>query len=217
MLGGSSSSLDSVGADEVAETGESIGTDEGRMMESVLVHVGEKRGGVPDVVLGERAASCRAADWLKNEGVRGLLCSLGGCTGGGVREQRLDDIGLEGVGDLSSDVNNDVDTAGGVGGVAGSGESTFCWGVHGPSTSSVPCDDGGLGTSSTSMLSGEPPPLSGSSLYSDWELLRCASSRGLLALGLWLLARLPARAACSRSRLHLCSSCSAISVARCSS
>lgn len=53
-----------------------MGTDEGRMMESVLVRVGEKRGGVPDVVLGERAANCRAADWLKKEGVRGAL-SLG--------------------------------------------------------------------------------------------------------------------------------------------
>lgn len=134
-----------------------------------------------------------------------------------MRVQRLDDIGLEGVGDLSNEVNNDVDTAGGVGGVAGSGESTFRWGVHGPSTSSVPCDDGGLGTSSTSMLTGEPPPLSGSSLYSDWELLRRTSCRGLLALGLWLLDRLLARTACSRSRDHRCSSCSAISVARCSS
>lgn len=186
------------------------------MMGSVLVRVGEKRGGVPDGVLGERAASCRAAVWLKNEGVRGLL-SLDWCTGGGVREQRLDDSGLEGVGDLSNEVNNDVDTAGGVGGVAGSGDSTFRWGVHGPSTSSVPCDDGGLGMSSTSMLSGEPPPLSGSSLCSDWELLRRASCRGRLALGLWLLDRLARCWACSRSRLHRCSSSSAISVARCSS
>lgn len=46
---------------------------------STVVHVGEKRGTVLDVVLGDSVpvASCRAADGLKNDGVkcdRGLLC-----------------------------------------------------------------------------------------------------------------------------------------------
>lgn len=153
---------------------------------STVVHVGENRGTVLDVVLGDSVpvASCRAADGLKNDGVkcdRGLLCSLCWCTGDGVKEQRpdTDDTGLDGVGDLSNEVNSDVEMAGGVGGVegvvSGTGDTTFRWGVHGLSTSGVPWD-GGLGGSSTSTLSGDPSMLSGS-LCSDCELLRCTSCK----------------------------------------
>lgn len=55
MLGGSSSSFDNVGADDVAEWGD-IGTEDGRETMSAVVHVGENRGAVLDVVLGERVA-----------------------------------------------------------------------------------------------------------------------------------------------------------------
>lgn len=48
--------------------------------------------------------------------------------GDGVNELKpdTDATGLEGVGDLSSEVNNDVETAGGVGGVEGVGERPLC-------------------------------------------------------------------------------------------